>query len=160
MGYLESTTNITGSRKTVQKIVVTWSGWRDRILNQADVEGYGDVALFISEDRDDLMRELADADAVMAVVWNAELLSASRRLGWVHAVSGGIESYLFPEFVDSPVPFTCAKPTFGVPGAESALPRCSWSHAATIFLSATSKQNTGYELATTIYFQKILRARP
>ena len=71
MGYLESTTNITGSRKTVQKIVVTWSGWRDRILNQADVEGYGDVALFISEDRDDLMRELADADAVMAVVWNA-----------------------------------------------------------------------------------------
>ena len=121
MGYLESTTNIRCSRKTVQKIVVTWSGWRDRILNQAEVEGYGDVALFISEDRDDLMRELANADAVMAVVWDAELLSASRRLGWVHAVSGGIESYLFPEFVDSPVPFTCAKPTFGVPGAESAL---------------------------------------
>jgi phosphoglycerate dehydrogenase-like enzyme len=67
------------------------------------------------------MRELADSDAVMAAVWDAELLSASRCLGWVPAVSGDIESYLFPEFVVSPVPFTCAKPTFGVPGAESAL---------------------------------------
>jgi len=121
MGDLESTTGKAGNPKPVEKIVVTWGGWRDRILSQAEVEGYGDVAFFISDERDDLIRELADADAVMAAVWDAELLSASRRLGWVHAVSGGIESYLFPEFVDSPVPFTCAKPTFGVPGAESAL---------------------------------------
>jgi D-2-hydroxyacid dehydrogenase (NADP+) len=121
MGDLDSKTSTAGSRNTVQKIVVTWNGWKDRILTQAEAEGYGNVAFFIGEDRDDLMRELADADAVMAAVWDAELLSASRRLGWVHAVSGGIESYLFPEFVGSPVPFTCAKPTFGVPGAESAL---------------------------------------
>ena len=108
-------------RRTVRKVVVTWDGWRDRILSRAEMEGYDDVSFFISGDREDLMRELADADVVIAAVWDAELLSSSHRLGWVHAVSGGIEGYLFPEFVESAVPFTCAKPTFGVPGAESAL---------------------------------------
>jgi phosphoglycerate dehydrogenase-like enzyme len=105
----------------VRKIVVTWDAWRDRILRRATAEGYGGLSIFISEDRDALVRELADADVAMVAVWDAELLSAGRRLGWVHAVSGGIEGYLFSEFVESPVPFTCAKPTFGVPGAESAL---------------------------------------
>jgi phosphoglycerate dehydrogenase-like enzyme len=109
------------SRRTVRKIVVTWDAWRDRILSRADTEGYGDVSFFISGDREELKRELADADVVMAAAWDSELLTACRRLGWVHAVSGGIESYLFPEFVERAVPFTCAKPTFGVPGAESAL---------------------------------------
>jgi hypothetical protein len=48
MGDLESTTGTAGRRKTVQKIVVTWSGWRNRILSQAEAEWYGDVAFFIS----------------------------------------------------------------------------------------------------------------
>ena len=109
------------ARNTVNKVVVTWAAWRDRILRKAEAEGYGGVSFFISEDRDALIRELAGADAAMVVAWDSELLSAGRRLGWVHAVSGGIEGYLFPEFVESPVPFTCGKPTFGVPGAESAL---------------------------------------
>jgi phosphoglycerate dehydrogenase-like enzyme len=121
MGDLAPTTDSTSRLRTVRKIVVTWDGWRDRILSRAETEGYGDVSFFISGDREDLMRELADADVAMVAVWDAELLSAGRRLGWVHAVSGGIESYLFPEFLESGVPFTCAKPTFGVPGAESAL---------------------------------------
>lgn len=113
--------NLYMARNAVNKIVVTWEAWEDRILKRAKAEGYGDVSFFISEDRDALMREFADADAAMIVMWDAELLSAGRRLGWVHAVSGGIEGYLFPEFVESPVPFTCGKPTFGIPGAESAL---------------------------------------
>lgn len=106
-------------RKTVGKVVVTWDGWRDRIISRADAEGYGNVSFFISSEREKLMHELADADVVMAAVWDAELFSSGHRLGWVHAVSGGVESYLFPEFVESTVPFTCAKPTFGVPGASA-----------------------------------------
>jgi phosphoglycerate dehydrogenase-like enzyme len=100
--------NSEGRRETIRKIVVTWDAWRDRILSQAKAEGYGDVSFFISNDRDELIREMADADVVMAAVWDAELLSACHRLGWVHAVSGGIESYLFPEFVESPAPRTWA----------------------------------------------------
>ena len=106
---------------TINKIVVTWEGWKDRILEKAKSEGYANVSFFISEDREALIPELEDPDVAMVAMWDGELLSACHTLRWVHAVSGGIEGYLFPEFVQSSVPFTCAKPTFGVPGAESAL---------------------------------------
>jgi phosphoglycerate dehydrogenase-like enzyme len=106
---------------TVNKIVVTWDGWRDRILKKARSDEYSSKSFFVSEDREDLIRELEDADVAMVAMWDPELLSACHNLRWVHAVSGGIEGYLFPEFVQTSVPFTCGKPTFGVPGAESAL---------------------------------------
>ncbi|MCL0099870.1 NAD(P)-binding domain-containing protein [Dehalococcoidia bacterium] len=106
---------------TVNKIVVTWDGWRDRILKKAQSDEYSSKSFFVSEDREALIRELEDADVALVAMWDPELLAACHNLRWVHAVGGGIEGHLFPEFVQSGVPFTCGKPTFGVPGAESAL---------------------------------------
>ena len=72
-------------------------------------------------DRDLLLSHLADADAAFVGPWDAGLLAAARRLRWVHAASGGVEGYLFPEFVASPVSFTCLKPIFGSIASEHAL---------------------------------------
>ena len=106
------------NQRTVGKVVVNWARWKDQIPNKARETGFSDVAFFVSEDRDQVLAEMADADAALVAGWDAEQFGAGKDLRWVHAVSGGIEGHLFPEFVQSPVLFSCGKPTFAVPGAE------------------------------------------
>ena len=109
------------NQRTVSKVVVNWAHWQDQIPEKAMEAGFGNVSFFVSEDRDQVLAEMADADVALVAGWYAEQLRAGKKLRWVHAVSGGIEGLLFPEFVQSPALFSCGKPTFAIPGAESAL---------------------------------------
>ena len=105
----------------VNKVVATWSGWSDRFRAEAVARGRAGLTIHCADDRGDLLRHLAGADAAIVGPWDAGLLAAAPRLRWVQAASGGVEGYLFPEFVASPVPFTCLKPVFGTIAAEHAL---------------------------------------
>ena len=105
----------------VNKVVATWSGWSDRFRAEAVARGRTGLTIHCADDRGDLLRHLAGADAAIVGPWDAGLLAAAPRLRWVQAASGGVEGYLFPEFVASPVPFTCLKPVFGTIAAEHAL---------------------------------------
>ena len=105
----------------IRKVAVTWSGWADLIPERSRREGYEDLEFVISDDKDEIVSELADADVAFIGAWNADLLRAAGKLRWIHAVGGGVRRYLFPEMVKSDIPFTCGKPAFAIPGAEFAL---------------------------------------
>jgi phosphoglycerate dehydrogenase-like enzyme len=106
---------MTSHRRT--KVVLTWRPFGFESL----VQDFPEVDLVLATEREDALAELADADAAFAAGFDAELLAAGPGLRWVHAASGGVEAYLFPEMVESPVVLTCMKGAFDIPGAEHAL---------------------------------------
>ncbi len=103
--------------KTPSLAVVSWI---PRGLEKIErcVEG---VRVVASEDRKRLLDYFAEAEVAFVGAFDAELLRVAEKLRWVHAGSGGVEGYLFPEFVESPIPLTCSKPCFDSTGAEYAL---------------------------------------
>lgn len=103
---------------TVRKVVATVPVSED-LAERAKREGFGGVEFVVAETHEQALAEVPDADVAYVGPWNAELLGAGKRLRWVHANSGGVK--LFPEFVESPIPFTCLKPIFDIAGAEAAL---------------------------------------
>ncbi len=105
----------------VRKVVVTWSGYRDRILERSKREGYERLSFLFSDDKDEIVSGLADADVAFIGPWDADMLTTASRLRWIHAIGGGVRQYLFPEMAVSDIPFTCGKPPFAIPGAEFAL---------------------------------------
>ena len=107
--------------ESIRKVVVTWSGHRDLILERSRREGYEDLEFIISDDEDEIIAGLADADAALIGAWDADMLRTAGKLRWIHAVGGGVRQYLFPEMVESDIPVTCGKPAFAIPGAEFAL---------------------------------------
>ncbi len=106
---------------SIGKVVVTWSGHRDRILERSRREGYERLEFLFSDDKDEIVSGLADADVAFVGAWDADILTTATKLRWIHAIGGGVKDYLFPEMVVSDIPFTCGKPTFSIPGAEFAL---------------------------------------
>ena len=105
----------------IKKVVVTWSGYRDRILEWSKREGHEDLEFLIGDDKDEIVSGLVDADVAFIAAWDADMLNAARKLRWIHAIGGGVKQYLFSEMVESDIPFTCGKPAFAIPGAEFAL---------------------------------------
>ena len=93
----------------------------DTGAEQSRREGHEDLEFVISDDEDEIVSELADADVAFIGAWNADMLRAAGKLRWIHAVGGGVRQYLFPEMVKSDIPVTCGKPAFAIPGAEFAL---------------------------------------
>ena len=107
--------------ESISKVVVTWSGYRDRILQRGELEGYGHLEFLFSDDKGEIVSGLADTDAAFIGPWDTDMLTAASKLRWIHAIGGGVKDYLFPEMVESDIPFTCGKPAFSIPGAEFAL---------------------------------------
>ena len=126
----------------IRKVVVNWPAWDGRVQEQASREGYGHLEITVTGDRAVTLASLREADTVLAAGWDAEQLEAGANLKWVPAVSGGVEAPLFPEMVASPLPFTCGKPRFGIPGAE-------WSLAA--MLMVTRRNHFAIGRAKTTY---------
>ena len=110
--------------ESINKVVVTWSGYRDRILKRSELEGYGHLEFLFSDDKDEIMSGLADADAAFIGPWDTDMLTAASKLRWIHAIGGGVKDYLFSEMVESKIPFTCGKPAFSIPGAGLRWERC------------------------------------
>ena len=79
------------------------------------------VRLAAVGDADAVAPHVPTADVLLVGDFDAAMLARAGRLRWVHAASGGVEKFLFPEFVASPIPFSCSKGVFDTPGAEHAL---------------------------------------
>ena len=106
---------------SIRKVVVTWSAWRDLIIERARSEGFDYLSFIFSDDKREIIEQVADADAAFIAAWDPDMYRAARKLRWIHAVSGGVNTYLFPEMLLSDIPFTCGKPLFAIPAAEFAL---------------------------------------
>ena len=106
---------------SIRKVVVTWSGWSEIIPERATREGLDRLTFTISDDKAEIVSQLADADAAFIAAWDPDMHRAAPNLRWIHAVGGGVTPYLFPEMMQSDIPFTCGKPAFAIPGAEFAL---------------------------------------
>ncbi|MFN7993645.1 MAG: D-2-hydroxyacid dehydrogenase [Bryobacteraceae bacterium] len=65
-------------------------------------------ARIVPVDDDNILREAADADAVVGTIY-PELYRAAKKLKWVQSYSAGVETYLFPEFKNSDVVLTNCK---------------------------------------------------
>lgn len=100
-----------------------------RTLITLDLEGLADAARSVpgaevvtAFDRASILKQIDQAEVLcVARNFDAELLKAAKNVRWVHAMLGGVEAILFPEFVESPVPLTCVKECFGMPGAQHAM---------------------------------------
>ena len=91
-------------------------------LGLEKIEGCVDgVRVVAGEDRDFLEEAFAEAEVAFVGAFDAGLLRVARNLRWVHAGSGGVEGYMFPQMVESAITLTCSKPCFDSTGAEYAL---------------------------------------
>jgi phosphoglycerate dehydrogenase-like enzyme len=104
------------------------SGKSTRVVIVVEVEGLEeaarrvpDVEIITAYDRASALRRAADAEVLCVARFDSELFSAAANVRWVHAMMGGVERVLFPEFVESPIPLTCIKQCFGMPGAQHAM---------------------------------------
>jgi phosphoglycerate dehydrogenase-like enzyme len=93
-----------------------------------DLEGLAELAQAVpgfeiikAYDRESALRRAPEAEVLCVARFDAELFRAARNTRWVHAMMGGVEKILFPEFIESPIPLTCVKECFAMPGAQHAL---------------------------------------
>jgi len=100
------------------KLLFTWKPPRG--LDQIR-RAIADLEVVVSDDPAQIVKLIRDVEIACVGHWDAKMLRAAKKLRWVHAFSGGVNSVLFREFVASPVPLTCLKGTFDIPAAEYAL---------------------------------------
>jgi phosphoglycerate dehydrogenase-like enzyme len=63
---------------------------------------------FVVGDPQNLVSQVADADAILGTI-SPELFRAAKNLKWVHIFSAGVETFRFPEFINSNVTLTNGK---------------------------------------------------
>ena len=71
-------------------------------------------------ERANLMKEIVDADAIFGPV-NAEMFRAAKKLKWISTTGAGVDAYLYPEMLNSPVVLTSMKITMGPEVSEHAM---------------------------------------
>jgi phosphoglycerate dehydrogenase-like enzyme len=79
------------------------------------------VEVVTAYDRESALKAAADAEVLCVARAEPELFRAATKLRWMHAMMGGVERVLMPELVESPVPLTCVKECFAIPGAQHAM---------------------------------------
>ena len=63
--------------KPISKVVVTWSGYQDRILERSRREEYERLEFLFSDDKDEMVSGLRDADVAFIASWDADMLMAA-----------------------------------------------------------------------------------
>jgi phosphoglycerate dehydrogenase-like enzyme len=99
-----------------KKVVVT--GLTPAAVQELQNEAAG--ARLVAVSREQLAREIVDADAVLGGV-NAGAFRSAKRLKWVQTYSAGVEGQLFPEFRASDVTLTNGKIIQGPEIADHAM---------------------------------------
>ena len=56
--------------------------------------------------------EVADVDVILGIV-PSKLFASARRLKWVQSISSGVDSFMYPEFINNPVVLTSEKGLVG-----------------------------------------------
>ncbi len=72
-------------------------------------------------DREEVLKEIRDADAYLHGPWDDEILAAAEQVCWVHFWSAGVDSHLTPALRSRDVRVTNSADIFSVPIAEHAL---------------------------------------
>ena len=85
------------------------------------IEEFPGIELVWAANRDEIIRLLADAEIFCTREFDDELLKAAPRLKWIHAFSGGVNRFIFPEFLKSSIELSCCKGVFDIAGAEHAI---------------------------------------
>ncbi|MDH5689718.1 MAG: hypothetical protein OEZ48_17855, partial [Candidatus Bathyarchaeota archaeon] len=75
-------------------------------------------------DRKEILESVKDTNVLVGWLFDKEIFHSAKELVWVHAASAGVDSFLFPEFVDSPVILTNSSGIHRAPMAEVALALC------------------------------------
>jgi phosphoglycerate dehydrogenase-like enzyme len=85
----------------------------------------GSPDLVVSDRAEGLTRRAPEADVVFASLGMSDLLRdiwpLAKNVKWVHSFSAGIESLLFPDLIDSPVPVTNGRGVFAPSLGEFAI---------------------------------------
>lgn len=97
-----------------------------------------DVHVVISKDVDSLCKEAENADIIFNGDFGGknplrQVFMCAKRVRWVHTISTGVDTQLWPEIVASPVPLTNARGVFRRPLGE-------WSVAAMLYFSYHLRQ--------------------
>jgi phosphoglycerate dehydrogenase-like enzyme len=74
----------------------------------------------VAAEREQLVKEIVDADAIFGTI-NPQLFHAAHKLRWVQIYSAGVETYRFPEFINSDIILTNCKIIQGPEIADHAL---------------------------------------
>lgn len=93
----------------------------------------------VSADREHMLEQVADADAIIGTI-DPELFRAAKNLKWVQVYSAGVETYRFPEFINSGVTLTNCKILQGPNIAD---------HAFALLLALTRDLNQIIPMRTT-----------
>ncbi len=95
------------------------------------------ASLKIGADPAYLAKAAPEADVIFNAVFGGDLLRQAfplaTRVRWVHNISAGVESALFPELVESPVPLTNGRGVFGRILGE-------WAVAAMLFYAKSLRR--------------------
>ena len=100
--------------------VVQTCRWQEQRLTEA-VGGIKGINFVITDDKSVMLRELGDAEIIIAGELDQELLAAAPKCRWIQALTGGVTSFMFPELVTSDIEITCGKGLSHVAVAEHGL---------------------------------------
>lgn len=67
---------------------------------------------------EDVVTEIADAEAAVGATLTPEHLAAARKLRWLHSPAAAVHQYMYPEFLASPVVLTNGRSVFAAAVAE------------------------------------------
>ena len=85
-----------------------------------DMQSVSSDVSVVAADRKDMLQQVVDADAIFGTI-SPELFKADKKLKWVQTYSAGVETYRFPEFINSNVVLTNCKIIQGPEIADHAL---------------------------------------
>lgn len=87
--------------------------WAEVTDEQAErIKAAGATEFIVTSDRDEILNEIRDADGLIGEI-DPEMLEHAGQLRWVQSLSSGVDSMLFPDFVESDITLTSEKGLVG-----------------------------------------------
>jgi phosphoglycerate dehydrogenase-like enzyme len=114
-------------------------------LSQIENAAGSDTTITIATNRDEEMAAAPTVDVILGRI-DPELFAAAPNLRWMHAVTSGVDMYLFPEFVQSEVVLTSEK---GLVGPHLA------DHAFALLLALTRQLATSLRAGRQAWDERI-----
>ena len=79
---------------------------------------FNQAEFYWANNQEEFLKLIPEVDILWGDSLTPELLKAAKKLRWMHTVAAGVETMLFPEFVESPIPLTAGKGVHAIQMAE------------------------------------------
>jgi phosphoglycerate dehydrogenase-like enzyme len=76
------------------------------------------IALDTASGLEESLQKAADAEVIQPGAWSDQLWKAAPNLKWVQSGGAGVEHYMTPDFIASPIMLTNAQGTYAIPIAD------------------------------------------